>query len=128
MSLKYSRQRESIKKNLLQRTDHPTADMVYEDIRKVFPNVSLGTVYRNLALLSDIGEIKRLSSVMGADRFDARTEPHNHFTCKACGCVLDMDNQRSDAMIEEAQEMFAGSIDGCSVMFYGTCPDCTPRS
>ena len=54
-NLKYSRQRESIKKQLMQRNDHPTADMIYTDIRKEYPNISLGTVYRNLALLSDLG-------------------------------------------------------------------------
>ncbi len=59
-NLKYSRQREAIKKQLMQRNDHPTADMVYTDIRKEYPNISLGTVYRNLALLSELGEIKRL--------------------------------------------------------------------
>ena len=54
-NLKYSRQRESIKNQLMQRNDHPTADMIYTDIRKEYPNISLGTVYRNLALLSDLG-------------------------------------------------------------------------
>lgn len=124
MSLKYSRQRESIKKNLLQRRDHPTADMVYEDIRKIYPNVSLGTVYRNLSLLSEIGELRRLSAVSGADRFDARVEPHNHFTCTACGCVIDIADGTPDAMIEEAGRSFEGRIDGCSIMFYGICPQC----
>ena len=58
-ALKYSRQRESIKENLMHRCDHPTADMVYSDIRKIYPNISLGTVYRNLSLLSELGEISR---------------------------------------------------------------------
>ena len=54
-TLKYSRQRESIKVCLQGRKDHPTADMVYTDVRKEFPNISLGTVYRNLSLLSELG-------------------------------------------------------------------------
>ena len=53
---KYSRQRESIKQFLMTRTDHPTADTVYLNIRQAFPNISLGTVYRNLNLLSEMGE------------------------------------------------------------------------
>ena len=61
-TLKYSRQRESIKVCLQGRKDHPTADMLYTDVRKEFPNISLGTVYRNLSLLSELGEIKRLTT------------------------------------------------------------------
>ena len=54
-ALKYSRQRESIKEFLMTRKDHPTADVVYENVRKIYPNISLGTVYRNLSLLSELG-------------------------------------------------------------------------
>ena len=58
--LKYSRQREAIKNYLQSREDHPSADMVYDGIRGEFPNISLGTVYRNLSLLSDLGEKVRI--------------------------------------------------------------------
>ena len=80
-TLKYSRQRESIKEFLRTRTDHPTADVVYENMKLIYPNISLGTVYRNLSLLADLGEIKKLSSFAGADHFDGRTERHCHFMC-----------------------------------------------
>ena len=66
-ALKYSRQRESIKEFLMTRKDHPTADVVYENVRKIYPNISLGTVYRNLSLLSELGEIQKLSNFGGAD-------------------------------------------------------------
>ncbi len=64
--LKYSRQRESIKEFLMTRRDHPTADVVYDNMKIIYPNISLGTVYRNLSLLSDIGEIRncRISAVL----------------------------------------------------------------
>ena len=68
--LKYSRQRESIKNFLVTRYDHPTAETVYMEIRKEFPNISLGTVYRNLSLLSEIGEIQKISSENGPDQLD----------------------------------------------------------
>ena len=58
--MKYSRQRESIKENLMNRYDHPTAETVYLDVKKDYPNISLGTVYRNLSLLSEIGEIQKI--------------------------------------------------------------------
>ena len=68
-TLKYSRQRESIKEFLRTRTDHPTADVVYENMKLIYPNISLGTVYRNLSLLADLGEIKKLSSFARAREF-----------------------------------------------------------
>ena len=88
-ALKYSRQRESIKEFLMTRKDHPTADVVYENVRKIYPNISLGTVYRNLSLLSELGEIQKLSNFGGADHFDGCVTPHCHFMCKKCGQVLD---------------------------------------
>ena len=72
--LKYSRQREAIKTFLAGRYDHPTAETVYLGIKEEFPNISLGTVYRNLSLLSDIGEIQKLSTGIGPDRFDGADE------------------------------------------------------
>ena len=124
MGLKYSRQRESIKANLMHRTDHPTADMVYADIRKEFPNISLGTVYRNLALLSELGEIRKFPGEGGAERYDWKKEPHNHFICRKCGRVQDMDGQQILSLKEQADRQFDGRIDDCSVMFYGVCVDC----
>ena len=65
-ALKYSRQRESIKACLMNRHDHPTADALYASIREEFPNISLGTVYRNLNLLAETGEIRKLTCGDGA--------------------------------------------------------------
>ena len=87
-AMKYSRQREAIKNFLMTRKDHPTADMVYSNIRQEFPNISLGTVYRNLTLLSDIGEIQRLHFSDGVDHFDADISPHYHFVCQNCTASL----------------------------------------
>lgn len=94
MALKYSRQREVIMDFLKTRKDHPTADIVYTNVRQQYPNISLGTVYRNLTLLADIGEIQRLRVGDGVDHFDADISPHYHFVCTECGSVVDlvMDN------------------------------------
>ena len=124
MVLKYSRQRELIKANLMHRTDHPTADMVYADIREESPNISLGTVYRNLALLSKLGQINKLTSRDGADRYDWNTRPHNHFVCKVCGCVMDLEGHQIEDLKQQADQMFEGRIEDCSVTFYGVCADC----
>ena len=79
--LKHSRQRESIRNFLMQRCDHPTAETVYLGIKEDFPNISLGTVYRNLSLLAELGEILKISVGNGPDRFDANLKPHYHFFC-----------------------------------------------
>ena len=79
MALKRSRQREMIKSFLMGRKDHPTADVIYSNLKQQDPNLSLGTVYRNLTLLSDMGEILRLRVGDGVDHFDADTSEHYHF-------------------------------------------------
>lgn len=123
-ALKHSRQREAIKSFLLTRKDHPTADVVYSNIRETFPNISLGTVYRNLTLLSDIGEIQRLHLGDGVDHFDADTSSHNHFICRACGQVIDLMMENFDFINQSAGVNFDGEIEGHMTYFYGRCPDC----
>ena len=75
-NLKYSRQREAIKEFLASTKEHPTADTVYMHVREEFPRISLGTVYRNLNLLADMGEINKITTPDGGDRFDGSVEPH----------------------------------------------------
>ena len=82
--MKYSRQRECIRDFLIHRIDHPTAETIYMNVRETFPKISLGTVYRNLSLLSELGEIQKISTGIGPDRFDGNTAPHYHFICQKC--------------------------------------------
>ena len=126
--LKYSRQREAIKNFLVTRYDHPTAETVYMNIRQEFPNISLGTVYRNLSLLADIGEIQKLSTGLGPDRFDGNPTPHYHFSCHCCGCVLDVPLSGIDHINVLAAQDFDGDIEGHMVIFYGKCPTCKAQS
>lgn len=124
-SLKYSRQRESIKEFLADRKDHPTADIVYENMKLIYPNISLGTVYRNLSLLADIGEIQKLSSFGGADRFDGCTTPHFHFMCTSCGKVMDMEAEGMEQFLNKTAEGFSGGqISDYNVRFFGICEEC----
>lgn len=122
--LKYSKQRESIKNFLVTRYDHPTAETVYLNIRREFPNISLGTVYRNLNLLAEIGEIQKLSPGIGPDRFDGNPAPHYHFICRHCGCVMDLTVSGLDHINILAGQDFDGEIEGHITYFYGTCPAC----
>ena len=118
------RQRESIKEFLRTRTDHPTADVVYENMKLIYPNISLGTVYRNLSLLADLGEIKKLSSFAGADHFDGRTERHCHFMCIRCERIIDLESEGIHHIMDLAGENFKGKITDYSARFFGLCEDC----
>lgn len=124
MALKYSRQRQVIKDFLMTRKDHPTADVVYMNVREQYPNISLGTVYRNLTLLADIGEIQRLRVGDGVDHFDATVEPHYHFVCNKCGSVIDLEMDSIETIKDIAGMNFNGSIEGHVTYFYGVCGDC----
>lgn len=126
-TLKYSRQRESIKAFLYGRRDHPTADAVYSGIREEFPNISLGTVYRNLNLLVELGEINKVTCGDGKDHFDADTSPHYHFLCRKCGAVLDLPLQPFPDVEKQAADSLGAAVDGHTILFYGSCPDCLKK-
>ncbi|MGN0402552.1 MAG: transcriptional repressor [Acetatifactor sp.] len=124
---KYSRQREIIKNFLMTRKDHPTAQTVYMNVRQDYPNISLGTVYRNLTLLAETGEISRIRVGDGVDHFDPDTSPHYHFLCTHCGCVSDLDIDTIEEINEIAGKGFDGHIKGHVTYFYGSCPQCTEQ-
>ena len=127
-ALKYSRQREAIKEFLAARCDHPTADVIYQNIKISYPNISLGTVYRNLGLLSDMGEILKITAGDGKEHYDGNTMPHNHFVCKNCGCVIDLYMDNIDHIKDTASRNFNGQIDSYTTVFYGTCGSCIKHS
>ncbi|MCR5417550.1 MAG: transcriptional repressor [Lachnospiraceae bacterium] len=126
--LKHSRQRDAIYAFLMTRKDHPTADVVYSHLRKDFPNISLGTVYRNLTLLSEIGQIRRLRLGDGVDHFDADITPHYHFLCSRCGSVIDLKMDNIDYINQLADVGFDGQIAGNITYFYGLCGKCTKEA
>lgn len=124
---KRSKQRDSIQRFLSTRKDHPTAEVVYQNIREEIPHISLGTVYRNLSLLSEMGEIRKISTDEGPDRFDPITTPHDHFICRKCGSLIDLEGSQNARLIREAQKNFDGRIDDQRTYFYGTCSECLKK-
>ena len=128
-ALKYSRQRASIKEYLSNTREHPTADTVYLHVREEFPNISLGTVYRNLNLLADIEEAIKISTPNGGDRFDGRTDPHYHVVCTCCGNVsdLEMSEEQIHYINQLANDNFDGSIESHTTLFYGICAECANK-
>lgn len=123
-TIKYSRQREAIKTYMESTTSHPTADTVYEHIKKIYPNISLGTVYRNLNFLVEHGELIKLSCEDNKEHYDANTTPHSHFYCRCCHQVLDLDVPIANLEHLSDEVQFQGKIETCVMFYIGTCPDC----
>lgn len=121
---KYSRQREAIKEYLSLTKDHPTADTIYIDIRKTYPNISLGTVYRNLNLLVERGEVLKITGMDGSDRYDGNSQDHYHFLCNSCHRIIDIDMESIDHINETANMNFPGKIEGHVTYFFGKCHEC----
>ena len=86
-SKKNFRKRTAILSFLRQTKDHPSAEMVFNHLKQEIPDLSLGTVYRNLSMFKAQGEIISLGTVNGVERFDGNVEPHVHFICSSCGCT-----------------------------------------
>ncbi|ROR31937.1 Fur family peroxide stress response transcriptional regulator [Mobilisporobacter senegalensis] len=123
-TIKFSRQREAIKEYLFHTKEHPTADTIYMHIREQYPNISLGTVYRNLNFLLEQGEIIKVECGDGCDHFDGNREPHNHFICKECHKLLDLEMESIDQINAIANVGFNGDIEGHVTYFYGICEEC----
>ena len=98
-------------------------------LRKHIRISSLGTVYRNLNLLADIGEALRIPTPAGGDRFDGRCEPHYHVVCTNCGKVFDleMDDSYIQKINEDANACFDGIIESHNTLFHGLCADCIKK-
>ncbi len=121
---KHSRKREAILDVLRSTKTHPSAEWVYAQLKPSYPDLSLGTVYRNLSLFREDGQIICVGTVNGQERFDANTKPHAHFICDRCGEVIDMEGRLCFDPGDAASGFFAGSIDYCEVTFHGKCLKC----
>ena len=120
---KRSKQRDAIMEYLRSTKSHPTAETVYNEIRPQIPNISLGTVYRNLSLLEELGMVRKIPQGGEPDRFDADTTPHSHLKCSCCGSVSDIyfDPEHIDSL---AAESCGCDITGHDIMFFGVCTNC----
>ncbi len=104
--------------------NHPTSEEVYNYIRPNFPSISLGTVYRNLNMLSDLNEIRKISTNDNAVRFDYVIENHYHFQCKKCSCILDVFIPSDDVVRNDVFNEHDFRVDSCDVLLKGICVNC----
>ena len=125
MKQNYSRKREAILNVIRCTTIHPTADWVYQQLKASYPDLSLGTVYRNISQFKDDGTIISVGIVNGQERFDGNINPHTHFVCSMCGAVIDIPGEYVD---HKANEEVAATnhlrVDSNEVLFHGICADC----
>ncbi len=124
MIRKRSKEKQAILQFLRTTVSHPTADIVYSEMRKEIPNISLGTVYRNLRLLRDEGEIIELELAGNLSRFDGNTRPHYHFRCEKCGRVFDLEEGVDTSLNERVALKTGFMVSNHILEFRGLCREC----
>ncbi len=122
---KHFRKRDAILSYLRSTDIHPSADMVYAQLKPEIPDLSLGTVYRNLSMFRQQGVIASVGTVNGVERFDGNTAPHVHFVCTDCSAVIDMPKMEVPQMMtKSAENQIGGRVATCSLTFSGQCRNC----
>jgi len=122
-----TKQREAILKLLRGTYSHPTADQIYDEVRKKIPNISKGTVYRNLKVLRDIGLVSELNLNDTVSRFEAKHKSHYHFRCDRCGRVFDVDEPINRELDRKIGERSGFKISYHQLEFRGLCHDCQQK-
>ncbi len=121
---KRSKKREAILQALRSTKEHPSAEMIYNRLKPEFPNLSLGTVYRNLAVFLADGDAISVCSVDGQERYDSDMSAHAHFICTDCGRVIDVSSPPLGELDAAVEGETAGKVHSRSLSFRGLCSDC----
>jgi Fur family peroxide stress response transcriptional regulator len=122
-----SRHRTRILELLKSTGSHPTANWLYARLRREFPDLSMGTVYRNIGILVEQGQISRIAFGSTFDRLDARTTPHYHFICEQCGAVHDVDIPRARGLLGRIATPKGFVVRRHQVELYGLCAKCAAK-
>ena len=122
-----TKQREAILNVLRGSGSHPTADWVYDEVRKLIPNISKGTVYRNLKILRDIGEIAELNLSGTVSRYEGKQENHYHFRCEKCGQVFDLEEPVNKELDDKVARNTGFKVSCHQLEFRGLCKDCQQK-
>jgi Fur family peroxide stress response transcriptional regulator len=125
---RYSKKREAILCALRGTTEHPSAETIYSRLKPQHPDLSLGTVYRNLSFFIEHGDIISVGTVNGQERYDGNPVPHVHFICEECGRVIDVGIPDILEGLYESVEKAAGvRVTGHSAVFTGLCGACKDK-
>ena len=125
---RYSKKREAILTLLRETKSHPTADWIYTQLRSRYPDLSLATVYRNLAALKKAGLVRSVDSLDGQEHFDAFVPSHPHAVCEVCGAIVDVAlPMDTDTLIGSAEALTGFCVTEAVLRFTGLCPACRAR-
>ena len=128
MNRRDTKQREAILRVLKNTRSHPTADQLYDEVRKEIPNISKGTVYRNLQVLQENGDVSELNLKGTLSRYEAKRESHYHFRCEKCGRVFDLDEPVNNELDERVAKRTGFKVTHHQTEFRGLCKDCQRSS
>ena len=119
------RKRNAIYDCLCQSKAHPSAETIFTQLKAEIPDLSLGTVYRNLNLFKDQGLAISVATVQGVERFDGNTSPHVHFICNDCAAIIDLEDMEvPKALTTAAERSTGGKVAECQLTFNGICKNC----
>ena len=122
-----TKQREAILTVLRNMRSHPTAGQIYDEVRKSIPNISKGTVYRNLQVLQEDGDITELNLNRTLGRYEVKQERHYHFRCEKCGRVFDLDEPVNTEIEKRVAERTGFKVSSHQTEFRGLCKDCQQK-
>lgn len=125
--MRYSKQRELILNTVLHNRIHPTAENVYKLLKNDYPDLSLGTVYRNLNCLAKNNMLKKINVPDGSDRFDGTLSQHQHLICRKCGNVYDIDINEMNLLKSNIMKNTGFEIDIDTLAFEGVCKECSEK-
>ena len=123
-----SRQRERMLELLKSTEAHPTANWIYSKLRREFPDLSVGTVYRNIGILVEQGLISRIAFGSTFDRLDAKTTPHYHLICEKCGSIADLEVPPDNRLNALPGKSLGFQVHRHEIEFYGFCSICMKKA
>lgn len=122
-AMRNTRQRALVLEAVRSLHNHPTSADVYDAVREKHPRISRATVYRNLNVLTEQGEVLHIPVTGGADRYDFRCDCHYHAICRECGVVYDVE-MPGEGLLSSVRDTHGFQIEGFDIIFTGLCPDC----
>lgn len=128
MERRHTIQKELVLNAVRQMAGHVTADEVYEFICREHPNIGKGTVYRNLGILAEEGQIRRIEIPNGPDRFDFTLERHYHVRCVECGRVFDVEMDALADIADRVRDKHGFEFLDYDILFKGICPECQAKA
>ena len=121
---RYSHQREQIYNYLISTCEHPSAETIYASLKPQIPDLSLGTVYRNLKLLEEMGLVQKVAHVNDVERYDACCHNHAHFVCTQCGSVHDLNEVDCNQIASTVNLPDGFKVSSLSLTIRGVCNNC----